>query len=153
MNALSICCSSALEYKTDTGLSSRRNSLDWLSVTYRVKQSLEEVTNGKEGTRALVQKVQKMRERRWQYEWFSKRMTGSRVRLVECGPQRSSWQTGRTFSLTPITRGVSFQQLICGVQGGPPPLYCRELLFQPVVFPTELWVMTQFCWSRAFWNT
>jgi len=35
MNALSICCSSALLYKTDTGLISRRNSLDLPSVTYR----------------------------------------------------------------------------------------------------------------------
>lgn len=119
MNALSICCSSALEHQNDTGLISRRNSLDWLSVTYRKQQSWEEVKNGKEGMRALVQKVKKKkRERRWQYEWFSKRMTGSWVRLVECVPQRTSWQTGGTFSLTPITRGVSFQQLIHGIQGG-----------------------------------
>lgn len=117
MKALSICFSSTPEfYNTDTAcLISRRNSLGLPSVTFREKQSWDEVMNGKQGMRVWGTEGEKASEGRWQCEGFSEHMTDIWVRLVECVPRRTSWQTGGTFSLTPITRGVSFHQLIHGI--------------------------------------
>ena len=68
MKARSICCSSTTEYyNTDTAcLISRRNSLGLPSVTFREKQSRDEVMNGKQGMRVWGTEGEKASERRWQ---------------------------------------------------------------------------------------